>query len=102
MASAADVAEFVRALFGAQLLSEEALAEMTDRRAPRSEYGLGLAIYDLGGLTAYGHNGRTIGFASSVRHDPVSNITVVVLSNDGGAPTDELANELLSSAVNGR
>jgi hypothetical protein len=40
-----------------------------------------------------------VGFASSVRHDPLSGVTVVVLTNDGDAPTDEFADDLIRRAL---
>ena len=49
--------------------------------------------------TVYGHNGRTIGFAASVRHDPATNTTVVVLANDGGAETSEFADQLIAAEL---
>ena len=62
---------------------------------PRSGYGLGVSEYPMGDGVVYGHNGRSTGFASSLRHDPSTGITVIVLSNDGTAPTSDLATELL-------
>ncbi len=99
VASASAVAQFIRDLFAGEIISAESLAVMTDFTAPRTDYGVGLAAYDVGANRVFGHNGRTIGFASSVRHDATAGVTVVVLSNDGAAPTDELAESLILMAV---
>lgn len=95
VATSDDVASFIRALFANELLTAESLELMQAVEPPRTDYGLGLSRYQIGDFVAWGHNGRTIGFASSARHDPVSGVTVVVLSNDGGAPTEVLAARLL-------
>lgn len=102
VASAADVAAFIRALFSGKIVEAGDLAMMMDVSPPRQGYGLGLSTYELGGATVFGHNGRTIGFATALRHDPESNTTVVVLANDGGAPADELADDLVRIEINDR
>ena len=102
IASAEDIAGFVRRLFAGEVVGAASLEAMMDVAPPRSDYGLGLAVYEVEGAPVFGHNGRTIGFASSVRHDPTTNVTVVVLSNDGAAPTDELAQLLMKEALSGQ
>ncbi len=99
VATAADVAGFIRALFDGAVVSEASLEWMMDASPPRVEYGLGLSVYPVAGTTVYGHNGRTIGFATSVRHDPATNTTVVVLANDGGAETSEFADQLIAAEL---
>ena len=99
VATAADVAGFIRALFDGAVVSEASLERMMDAGPPRVEYGLGLSVYPVAGTTVYGHNGRTIGFAASVRHDPATNTTVVVLANDGGAETSEFADQLIAAEL---
>jgi hypothetical protein len=93
------VADFIRALFDGTVVSEASLERMKDGGPPRVEYGLGLSVYPVAGTTVYGHNGRTIGFAGSVRHDPATNTTVVVLANDGGAETSEFADQLIAAEI---
>jgi len=99
VATAADVAGFIRALFDGAVVSEASLEQMMDAGPPRVEYGLGLSVYPVAGTTVYGHNGRTIGFATSVRHDSATNTTVVVLANDGGAETSEFADQLIAAEL---
>jgi CubicO group peptidase (beta-lactamase class C family) len=100
VAPADEVVRFAAALFDTRIVSRETLLTMMDNSNDSlGEFGMGLAVYEVAGKQLYGHNGRTIGFASSLRHDPATAITVVALSNDGSAPTDELADALLASLV---
>ena len=95
-----DLVVFTEALFGEQILSSATIDLMIDTTtAPRTGYGLGVSSYPVANQTVYGHNGRSIGFAASLRHDPTTGITVVVLANDGTAPTAELAAKLIQAAV---
>lgn len=96
VAPAQEVAAFAAALFEAMIVSQESLMTMMNTSGePLAEFGTGLAVYPLAGGKTFGHNGRTIGFASSLRHDPAGGVTVVVLSNDGSAATDVLADSLV-------
>ena len=98
--TADDVVAFTEGLFGGRVVSPATLDQMIDGTTePRSGYGLGIATYPVGTTAVYGHNGRSVGFASSLRHDPRSGITVVVLANDGDAPTDEFAEDLMGRAL---
>ncbi len=95
ISTAADLGAFFEALFTGEVITKDSLQAMLDvSSSTRTDYGLGIGVYSAGGKTLFGHNGRTIGFASSVRHDPDRRQTVIVLSNDGGAPTSELAQKL--------
>ena len=100
VSTADDVVAFAEALFGGRVVSPATLDQMIDGTTePRSGYGMGIATYPVGSTVVYGHNGRSVGFASSLRHDPLSGITVVVLANDGDAPTDEFAEDLMRIAL---
>ncbi len=102
VSTADDLVAFTEGLFGGQVISPTTLDEMIDGTTePRSGYGLGIATYPVGTAAVYGHNGRSVGFASSLRHDPLSGVTVVVLANDGDAPTDEFADDLMQRALKG-
>lgn len=100
VSTADDVVAFTEGLFDGRVISPTTLDQMIDGTTePRSGYGLGIATYPVGTGAVYGHNGRSVGFASSLRHDPLSGITVVVLANDGDAPTDEFADDLMRRAL---
>jgi CubicO group peptidase (beta-lactamase class C family) len=97
VAPAEEVAAFATALFDGRVVTPASLMRMMDTSGETpDEYGLGLAVYQVAGDRLVGHNGRTIGFASALRHSIEAGITVVVLSNDGSAPTDELADVLVA------
>ena len=99
-APAREVAAFAGALFEAKIVGRDSLMTMMNTSGePFAEFGTGLAVYTVSGGETFGHNGRTIGFASSLRHDPAGGVTVVVLSNDGSAATDELADSLVALLV---
>ena len=96
VSTAGDVVALADALFGGGILTEATLELMLDATSgSRDGYGLGVSSYAVGDNTFHGHNGRTIGFASSLRHDPTTGTTIVVLANDGAAPTAELATQLM-------
>jgi len=100
IAPAGEVAAFARELFDARIVSEDSLMTMMNTAGePLAEFGMGLAIYPVAGGRMFGHNGRTIGFASSLRHHPPTGVTVVVLANDGSAATDELADSVVALLV---
>ena len=91
-----DLLAFMDALVAGRVLNAEQLTLMFDTTTPsRSGYGLGMSAYDFDGRTIFGHNGRTVGFAAAIRHDPATGVTVAVLSNDGSAVSSELAEQLL-------
>ena len=98
ISNSADLLTFTRAWLNGELISSDQLDRMLDIVPPRVDYGLGVSRYASSTGTVYGHNGRTVGFAASLRHDAERNVTAIVLSNDGNAPTDELADALLDVA----
>ena len=91
-----DLTSFANALFAGEIIGSESLDLMLDATShPRNGYGLGVSSYVSGTRVLFGHNGRTVGFTSSLLHDVATGVTVVVLANDGTAPTGELAMELM-------
>ncbi len=91
-----DLDAFIRAVFHGHGFADDTIRHLTEPIIPGADYGLGLGIYDSRTGASYGHNGRIVGYAASIRHDPERELTVVVLSNDGSAPTAQLATELLT------
>ena len=92
-----DLDAFIQAVFHGHGFADDTIRHLTEPIVPGADYGLGLGIYDSRTGVSYGHNGRIVGYAASIRHDPEHELTVVVLSNDGSAPTAQLATELLTS-----
>ncbi|MFI6165473.1 serine hydrolase domain-containing protein [Nocardia sp. NPDC051052] len=100
ISTAADLAEYVRALVGGnQLLGKELQrqrldsAEPLDRHNPATiRYGLGLESFG----PMIGHDGAIPGFQTFMGYDPVADLTIVVLCTvrdgpAGGRPANEIA-----------
>jgi D-alanyl-D-alanine carboxypeptidase len=95
VSTAGDLAVFADALFRGRLLRSDTLQQMVadGPHHPRNaNYGLGVEIsrpdYR---LTAWGHGGFTLGFKSTLWYLPEHDVVVVVLANDAGANTSDLA-----------
>ncbi len=96
LASADDLADFGRALFGggqsnaghSMLLSPEQLAQLTafHEMESGSEYGLGLFRTAIGGREALGHSGATVGYRAELWYFPETGVIAVALANAGRAP----------------
>lgn len=97
--SVAEYALWDRALYGDQLVSRDALAEMfksgrlTDGTA--TGYGFGWRIDERHGRRVVHHDGGTSGFNSAVRRAPDQRTTLVILTNRDGTQAREIADELL-------
>jgi D-alanyl-D-alanine carboxypeptidase len=81
ISTADEIADFMAALFGGGLVSQESLAEMTTL-GPEG-YGLGLGGFVLpDGTQMYGHEGGIFGYTAGAIHDPNTGDTLVVLTNN--------------------
>jgi D-alanyl-D-alanine carboxypeptidase len=95
VSAADDLHTFLDALFGGDLLSDEALSAMTD--ADRDGYGLGIGTLDLpSGLRLYGHGGDIFGYLGFMAFDRDTRDTMIVLTNNSELPPDQLAEPLLA------
>ena len=92
-----DLDDFVRAVFDGNFFADDTVRQLTTPIVPGADYGLGLGIYDSSVGVSYGHNGRIIGYHASLRHDPERELTAIVLTNDGTAPTEQLVTTLMTS-----
>ena len=100
--TAADTATWCQALYGGQLLSEAALAEMTNFAAnpySRGAYGLGTRTRLLDGRRMVGHTGSLRGYYAAAWHFPVEDVTVVVELNLGRIDPNPMADELARIAL---
>lgn len=94
-AQAVDVARVVRAMFSGELLSAASLLEFTTL-VPGQNYGLGITVGDIDGVTVYSHGGGVPGFRSNGLTVPELDLTLVVSTNlipvdpDIGALSDAL------------
>ncbi len=83
MASSADVARFIQALFTGRLLSAAMQAELLSfvDRPDGKQYGLGVLREQFDGTTVFGHRGNSIGFSAVAWHAPELDISVSILAN---------------------
>ncbi len=84
LSTAPDLARFILALAGAQLLPSERWREMWTPfpvREGRTPYGLGFGLSPFDGNERIGHNGSAVGFASAYSWFPSRGVGVVVLAN---------------------
>ena len=87
-----DLLRWNRALFGGKVLSAQSLRKMTT--PVRNNYGFGLYIGYLNGITRYSHTGGIDGFNSHLAYYRESQVTVAVLANVNGPAADDLAMQL--------
>lgn len=88
IATVCDMAAFVRALFGGELLSADSLTQMETFSAVKP-YGLGCEHTDAFG---WGHNGSTYGYNSQMGYDPATGVAVAVAINGTSNDTAVLRN----------
>jgi D-alanyl-D-alanine carboxypeptidase len=88
LSTSEDVARFLHALLGGQVLPPDALRQMQawapapDSHLPEQQgYGLGLRKLVLGGDTWVGHTGSIPGYSGIAVHQPERGMTIVALSN---------------------
>lgn len=79
-AQAVEVARVLRAMFSGDLLSKASLTEFTTR-VPGQNYGLGITVGDIDGVTVYSHGGGVPGFRSNGLTVPELDLTLVVSAN---------------------
>ena len=91
-----ELATFLEALFAGNLVSPDALDEMTE--AGPDGYGLGLGVLDHpSGTRFYGHDGGIPGFTSFAAFDPSTGDTVVVLSNNDEVVAPDIALDIIDN-----
>jgi hypothetical protein len=82
IATSADFAAFIEALFYERVISETSLAKMQER-TKCSCYGLGLSFIETSYGPGIGHGGGDFGICSEVRYFPDVDATLVLLVNGG-------------------
>lgn len=92
--TATDMAQWMRALLGSDLLSADMLSQMQSTVATQmpggTKYGLGIMERTFSGLKGWGHGGD-IGYSASVFYFPQKDISIAVLNNDARKNSWELA-----------
>lgn len=104
ISTATDLADYVEALVGGGLLSDELQQRRLDSLVPIDPENPGAAGYGWG-IASFGpmigHDGSMPGFQSFMAHDPDTDLTIIVLANiqnapDGQAPANEVARALMA------
>jgi CubicO group peptidase (beta-lactamase class C family) len=92
-----DLLTWERGLFGGKVLSAASLKLMTT--PGKGNYGLGVEVAHVDGVTVINHGGGIEGFNTHLSHVPEKDITVVVLSNVSGGAPSAMAPQLVSVAL---
>lgn len=100
ISTAEELAIFMGALFGGQLLPLPVVEEMKQIQlstcnSPDCEYGLGLELWSTAAGIAYGHNGSLIGIEANVLYFPESGNTIVLYKNNGNGSNKQLIDRLM-------
>ena len=103
-ASAGDLATWLGALHGGEVLSDDAYRQMIEpgdlNDGTKLRYALGLSVTDVRGHRAIHHGGGINGFLSESLYLPDEDLAVVVLVNSLGAPgPSALAREIVELLV---
>lgn len=89
-----DLATFMEALLGGELMSDALLTEMKD--VGPEGFGLGLMQLSLDdGGEAFGHGGLIPGYTSLMAHSPKEQRTLVILANNDGINLQRIAQGLI-------
>lgn len=98
----ADIATWCSTLYGGRLLQADSLAQMENYDySPYSEetYGLGTRTRLFDGERMFGHTGSLRGFYGAMWYYPDSQLTVVVLDNQGRIDPNPIADALAAQAL---
>ena len=96
--TAADLLRWQTALYGGKVVSAASLQRMTTRS--KGDYGLGVYVRSVAGLTVFNHGGGAPAFAN-LSYFPGSRTSVAVLGNINVSPGHELA-ALLGTLAHGQ
>jgi CubicO group peptidase (beta-lactamase class C family) len=92
-----DLLTWERGLFGGKILTPASLKLMTT--PGKGNYGLGVEVAHVDGVTVVNHGGGIEGFNTHLSHVPEKDLTVVVLSNVSGGAPSAMAPQLVSVAL---
>ncbi|MBA4802705.1 MAG: beta-lactamase family protein [Euryhalocaulis sp.] len=94
-ATARDLAAFANALFGERLTTAKMLdAMVTPDYALSSSHAYGLMTAERGGLLSHFYGARGDGYAAWLSRYPDHDVTIVILSNQNGAPVNDMRKAL--------
>lgn len=97
--TASDAGKFLGKLFDGQIISEESVnlmkkIQLNNCDSPDCEYGLGLEIWTSNGVTAYGHNGSSVGYEANLLYFENSKTVLFLFKNLGGGSDKNFLFEL--------
>jgi D-alanyl-D-alanine carboxypeptidase len=95
-----NLARWADALYGGDVLTPEALAEMTGYvNHPDGAYGLGTRTRTYQGIRMFGHTGALRGFNAAMWYLPSLDVTVVVMTNRTRIDANKITDAFLSVVV---
>lgn len=103
IATAGDMATYVRALVEGDMLDEQLQRTRMDSIQPIDPAAPDVAGYGLGivrfGMHLFGHDGQIPGYMTFMGHDPASDLTIVVATNLATVPSGEGSALVLAKAM---
>ncbi|MEV0687318.1 serine hydrolase domain-containing protein [Nocardia sp. NPDC050378] len=103
IATAGDMATYVRALVEGDMLDEQLQRIRMDSIQPIDPSAPDVAGYGLGivrfGMHLFGHDGQIPGYMTFMGHDPASDLTIVVATNLATVPSGEGSALVLAKAM---
>ncbi|GEM_PF-7062254 len=101
VATAEDIGSFVSLLFTGELLTASNLnlmkeIQLSDCNSEECAYGLGLEIWDVQGLQAFGHNGSSVGYEANVLFFEKNKTVVFLYKNIGGGSDKRFLYDLVN------
>jgi len=100
ISTSSDLAEWVRDLYGGSVVSDGALAEMTDwHQYAQEAYGLGTRARKIDGHQAFGHTGSLRGFDAAMWYTPDLDTSLVTLTNRGRIDANPIIDALAAVAI---
>jgi D-alanyl-D-alanine carboxypeptidase len=98
VSTAGDLVRWAAVLYGGRVLAKERHDEMLDFvRYGRSEYGLGVQRFRIGGLELYGHAGSAPGYTSLLLYEPGTKTAIAIAFNQ--EPSEEALLDILAERV---
>lgn len=96
-----DLLEWEHGLFGGKLMNATSLKLLTT--PGKGSYGLGVFVGEnKNGVKIVSHGGAIEGFNTSLLYVPDQRIAVIVLSNVNGTAPQQISDQLLTLALDGR
>jgi D-alanyl-D-alanine carboxypeptidase len=100
VSTSSDLAEWVRDLYGGDVVSADSLAQMTDwHQYAQEAYGLGTRARKIGAHQAFGHTGSLRGFDAAMWYAPDIDTSFVTLTNRGRIDANPIIDALAAVAL---